>query len=220
MRRARLLLGLFVALPALLAGPATGHAADSSAGAATIRAAAQWAKPVMGELCDFAPLIDGNAPENGTLYDIPYRMAGQGQDEPDRHMTLVRLFCFNGSFNDMHVFVGRDQAERDFQLIAFAEPVIDYDYADAEFSRLKAPPVVSGFATRFTLANSVFDPATRRIRAGAHWSGLGDTWNSGTWEFIDGQFVLKSFEIDPTYTVLGKPADAGQPESYVVYPLK
>ena len=38
-------------------------------------------------------------------------------------------------------------------------------------------------------------------------------WDSGTWIFRNGDFILTRFEVDPTY---GDP-DSAAPESYMVY---
>ncbi|MDO6963205.1 DUF1176 domain-containing protein [Rhizobium alvei] len=185
-----------------------------------IRKAAQWAAPVMGSACDFATAIDGNEAERSAVYYIPWRYAGQGQDEPDNQYTLVRLYCFSGAYNEVFVYVGRESAESDFKLLSFSEPKLAYDYTDENFNALKAPPKVVGYLARTEQINSDYDPATKTIFSGAKWRGIGDAWSSGSWEFIEGEFVLKKYEVDPTYDANADKPVAGQPESYTVYPEK
>lgn len=99
------------------------------------------------------------------------------------------------------------------KLLAFAAPDLAYAYADEENSRLAADPKVRGFHATALLVNASFDEKTRTIASHAAWRGIGDAWDSGSWVFRDGTFLLVRFEVDPTY---GEP-DPAAPESYVVF---
>lgn len=199
------LLVLFMA-----AAPATGHADD----AADIAAARKFAEPVMGTECDFA----GNKDGYNNVFHFTFRYRGQDQDSPDNRRTLVQLACSAGAYNFNSIYLMRDDAEGRWELLTFAEPVADYDYADENFSRLKAPPKVSGFVTVTQMTNSEFGPEARTINSAAKWRGIGDAWSAGEWQFDDGAFVLKKYEIDPTYQPPGdQEADPEAPESYVLF---
>jgi hypothetical protein len=111
-----------------------------------------------------------------------------------------------------------DEGEGGWQLLTFAEPTADYDYADEYFSRLKAPPRVTGYVTSTQLLNSEFDESSKTITAAPKWRGIGDSWSSGEWQFDEGVFVLKRYEIDPTQQAPeGQQVDPNQPESYVLF---
>jgi Protein of unknown function (DUF1176) len=58
---------------------------------------------------------------------------------------------------------------------------------------------LKGFTSSGSLINSEFDPKTNSISSFSKWRGIGDASSNGTWVFEDGAFVLKNFDIDPTY---------------------
>jgi len=193
--------------------PAAGRADD----AADIVAARKFALPVMGRQCDFTDNDDGTPGGYNNVFRFTYRSKGQDQDSPDYKRTLVQLACSSGAYNFNSIYLMRDD-EGSWEILTFAEPVADYDYADENFSRLKAPPKVSGFTTVTQMTNSDFNPETRTINAGAKWRGIGDAWSVGEWQFEEGVFVLKKYEIDPTYQPPGdEETDPQAPESYVLF---
>ncbi|MCB1446592.1 MAG: DUF1176 domain-containing protein [Rhizobiaceae bacterium] len=205
--------GLVPALAALLAA-APAHADDS----ADIVAARKFAEPVMSGQCDFENDADGRPGGYNNVFRFAFRARGQDQDSPDLKRTLVQLACSSGAYNYNSIYVMRDDDAGGWTLLAFAEPVADYDYADENFSKLKAPPKVSGYVTVTELTNSEYAAETRTITAFAKWRGIGDAWSGGVWQFDNGVFVLRKYEIDPTYQ---PPGDAEQdpeaPESYVLF---
>lgn len=198
-----------LALCAALA-PAAGHADE----AADIIAARKFVEPVMATECDFADNEDGY----NNVFHFTFRSRGQDQDSPDEKRTLVQLACSSGAYNFNSIYVMRDDAGGNWELLTFAEPVADYDYADENFSRLKAPPKISGFVTVTQMTNSEFGLESKTINSSAKWRGIGDAWSAGEWQFEDGAFVLKKYEIDPTYQPPGEEdADPQAPESYVLF---
>ena len=211
--------GLIVALSLLAATPALA-AENKNDAAEAIRAAARFVKPVMGEDCDYGGILEGAGTDRSARFDIPYRYAGQDQDSPDRHYHLTQLYCFSGAYNEVFVYVGQDGDDAPMQLLSFAEPVLDYDYIDEEFTRLKAPPRVTGFKSGMTMVNASYDAETKTIYTGAKWRGIGDAWSAGEWRFEEGTFVLDKFEVDPTYDANADEPPKDEPESYQVYPLK
>jgi len=190
--------------------PTAGRADD----AADIAGARTFAEPVMSTECDFA----GNADGYNNVFHFTFRSKGQDQDSPDQKRTLVQLACSSGAYNFNSIYLMRDDGAGHWELLTFAEPVADYDYADEEFSRLKAPPKVSGFVSVTQITNSEFVPESKTINSAAKWRGIGDAWSAGEWRFEDGAFVLKKYEIDPTYQPPGdEAADPEAPESYVLF---
>jgi hypothetical protein len=206
--------GLAVIALSTILMPAAGHADDT----ADIVAARDFAEPVMGKACDFADGVDGTPDGYNNVFRFTFRSRGQDQDSPDHKRTLVQLACSSGAYNFNSIYLMRDDTAERWQLLTFAEPVAAYDYTDEDFSRLKAPPEISGYVTATQLTNSEFDPDTKTISAVAKWRGVGDAWSAGQWQFEDGVFVLKKYEIDPTYQPPGDAeSDPDAQESYVLF---
>ena len=59
--------------------------------------------------------------------------------------------------------------------------------------------VVDGFTATSELVNSEFDPKTNSISSFSKWRGIADAASNGTYAFVDGQFVLKDYDADPTF---------------------
>ena len=83
-------------------------------------------------------------------------------------------------------------------LLSFPEPHTDIKYVGEDSIKLKSM-VVDGFDATQELTNSEYDEKTKSITSFAKWRGIGDASSNGTWVFVDGQFVLKDFDIDPTF---------------------
>jgi hypothetical protein len=179
--------------------------------------AAKWAEKIMVGTCDFPLLKDGGDLTRSGYFEIRYRDKGQDQDSPDNIYPLYQLLCNRGAYNSDFIYLTRNEAG--YELLSFAEPKLDYDYTDENFTRLRAPPKVMGFRTTTELGNAEFDPANKSISMRFKWRGLGDAWSSGQWVFAEGEFLLKEFNVDPTYDADDGDADeAAQPGSYRVYP--
>jgi hypothetical protein len=214
MRRA-----LFPILAGLLLIPAS-VLADEVTDAADILAARKFAEPIMGKQCEFKYDEKGVPEGDNNVFHLTFRTKGQDQDSPDYKRTLVQLSCYAAAYNFSAVYLLRndDKDEGGWELLTFAEPTADYDYADEYFSKLKAPPKVTGYVTSTQMVNSEFDDASKTITATAKWRGIGDSWSAGEWQFVEGAFVLKRYEIDPTQQVPeGQEENPNQPESYVLF---
>lgn len=182
--------------------------------------ATQWARKVTGRTCDFAASRPGKEIADSHVYRIRYRHPGQDQDSPDAVFPLYQLPCTRSASDAAFVYLTK--ADGEFRLLSFAEPKLDYDYADESFSSLKTPPKVAGYITASALAGSTFDSKANSISMKAKWRRQGDAWSSGTWQFDDGEFVLKRYDVDPTYE--GRLDDNGAKaptdrESYQVFPI-
>jgi hypothetical protein len=169
----------------------------------------------LAKACDFPDLTGKAVSTRNRTFALRYRDPGQDQDSPDNVFLLFQLLCTEGKANDTDIFLTRDTDG--YRLLTFAEPKLDYDYTDESFSKLKAPPSISGYTTSNRLSNAEFDAKTNTITMHANWRQLGDAWSAGTWTLIDGEFVLKSFTVDPTYN----PAPDGEAVvsgSYQIFP--
>lgn len=205
-----LLAALVSTLPALAA------AAERPAGLAAAEALARAALGPECTMNDMAEVPMAGPDDDGFghfFYRFTYRAARQSADEPEIEAELYQLFCVAGAYNVRHAFVLKTSDEEGLRLLAFARPELDYAYADEEMTTLKAPPGVKGFGAALQLVNSRFDERTLTVTSVGAWRGLGDAWDSGTWTFRDGGFVLTRFEVDPTYD--GSPADGAS--GHVVY---
>jgi hypothetical protein len=192
--------------------------ADEATDAADIVAARAYAEPVMGTACQFEKDDKGQPDGYNNAFRLTFRTKGQDQDSPDYKRTLVQLACSAGAYNFNSIWVMRNDDDGGWEVLSFAEPIADYDYADENFSKLKAPPKVSGYVASTQMTNSEFDPASKTITSSAKWRGIGDAWSGGEWRFEEGAFVLKRFEMDPTYQPPGdEEPDPTVPESYVLF---
>lgn len=195
--------------------PSLAFAADRPDG---IAAAEAVAKAAFGTDCDMNGMteVPMAGPEDEGFGHSAYRFAFKPDYDPegaDIQVELYQLFCGSGAYNVRHAFVLKRSDEESPRLITFATPDLDYAYADEEMSKLKAAPTVRGFRATGLLVNAGFDPEKRTITSHAAWRGIGDAWDSGTWLFRNGDFILTTFEVDPTY---GE-QDPAAPESYTVY---
>lgn len=203
-------LALLLALPSFAA---TARADD----AAEILAARKFVEPMFAKACEFEYDADGTPSGYNNVYKIPYRSPSQEQDSPDKQSSLIELHCASAAYNFSSLYV-ISNPEEDLRLLAFPEPRPTYDYTDENFTHLKSPPKVTGFSATSILLNPEYDAETRTIVATAKWRGVGDAWSMGQWQFVDGTFVLKKYEIDPTYQDNSEDnPNPDEPESYVVY---
>ena len=184
--------------------------------AADILSARKFAEPVMGKTCVFKADEKGKPEGFNNVHHLTWRAKGQDQDSPDEKLTLVQLECDTGAYNYSSFYLTRD-ADGKWEILSFAEPVAEYDYADEEFSKLRAPPKVSGFVTTDVLVNSEYSAETGSITSAVMWRGIGDASSGGEWQFVEGRFVLKRFWMDPTFQAPGGGEDLNAPASYTLF---
>ena len=215
-----LLPALAMSALAMIAASALPAFGDEATDNADILAARKYAVPAMGTQCQFENDDQGQPGGSNNVYRLTYRTKGQDQDSPDYKRTLVQLACSSGAYNFNSIWVMRndDDGEGGWELLSFSEPVADYDYTDENFSKLKAPPKVIGYIAVTQMTNSEYDEASKTITSSAKWRGIGDAWSGGDWQFNEGVFVLKRYEMDPTYQAPGdEEPDPNVPESYTLF---
>lgn len=145
--------------------------------------------------CDKAAdtLGGANDPE---VYQIKYRPAYAGADEPENVVTLFAFACSMAAYNSSEAYYAYEK-NRGLRRLSFAAPKLAITYGDDE-NRTLTSMAVDGFTSDELLTNSQFDPASRTITHFAKWRGVGDASTSADYTFRDGQFVLARYTVDPT----------------------
>ncbi len=170
--------------------------ADAGSTASTIDTAkAKFIADSKGE-CDKVPDTEAGLNEPQT-YVISYRGKDASAGQPENKATLYAFSCMMAAYNQNNVFY-LDNGALGLQRVSFAAPQFDYAYADQDNAKLKSM-TFKGYTATSILTNAEFDPKTNSISEFAKWRGLADASSSGTWVFDDGQFILKDYDIDPTY---------------------
>ncbi len=133
------------------------------------------------------------------VFPISYHQKGAAKSDPDQKVTLYVFECAMAAYNASEVFYMFDNVVG-LHRLSFAEPHMDIVYAPGgeDDSKLKSMKV-NGFTATESLINAEFDEKTNSISSFSKWRGIGDASSNGTWVFDDGQFVLKDYDVDPTY---------------------
>jgi hypothetical protein len=130
------------------------------------------------------------------VYELHVHTAGETSADPEHLYRLYEFACSLYAYNASTVYyLANDYGE--INKVSFAEPHMDIKYADDEGTKLKSM-VVDGFTATDVLVNASFDQATATLSSFDKWRGVGDAASTGTWKFLEGQFVLKSYDVDPT----------------------
>jgi len=112
--------------------------------------------------------------------------------------TLYEVPCSLAAYNSSQRWFLKNQYD-DISPLSFATPVITSTYVDPDEMRQLKSVSVTSYTARGELSNSGFDAQFRSISASHKWRGLGDAGEGGTWRFEGGEFMLESYEIDPTF---------------------
>ena len=134
-----------------------------------------------------------NEPE---VNEISYAREGAAKTDPQQKATLYSFSCAMAAYNETDVFYLFSDAEG-LQRLSFAEPHLTYKYLDDAETKLKSMSL-AGFTASEELINAGYDAKTQTISSFAKWRGLGDAFSAGQWVFSDGQFILQSYDVDPT----------------------
>ncbi len=132
------------------------------------------------------------------MYKIKYAQAGAAAEDPLTEVRLFTFVCVMAAYNENEVFYLSESTGKELHLLSFAEPHLDLKYKDEESKKLKSIKA-DGFSASIDLTNAEYDEKTNSISSFAKWRGLADASSNGTWVFVDGQFVLKNYDVDPTY---------------------
>jgi len=131
------------------------------------------------------------------IYQLFFRRSYQSSDQPDIEYRLYEYPCYAGAYNFSSVyFSANDYGE--VEQIFFPFPDYDVTYKDEE-ETIVDQVTLNGFYAWENLTNPDFEPKTMTLYSNSKWRGLGDASSSGRWQFKEGRWLLKSFDIDPTY---------------------
>ena len=147
---------------------------------------------------DCTNLADGAGDTSGKpeVYELRFRMDSDSKTDSERLYRLYEFACSTYAYNTSTVYyLANDYGE--ISQLSFAEPNTDIKYSDEESAKLKSM-VVDGFTSTDVLINSSYDAATATLSSFSKWRGVGDASSAGNWVFKQGQFILKSYDIDPT----------------------
>jgi hypothetical protein len=173
------------------------QAAEAAEPADTTDAAkARFVEDMAGQ-CDKTAETEAGANEPA-VFLITYHPKGSDKSEPDTKVTLYVFECSMAAYNASEVFYIFDALG--LHRLSFAEPHMDIIYKSGSDDSSKLQSMkVDGFTAAETLINAEFDEKTNSISSFSKWRGIGDASSNGTWVFEDGQFVLKDYDVDPTY---------------------
>ena len=182
-----------------------GDSVDPAADASIEKAKAMFVAGQQG-LCSKVEDTRGgiNEPE---VYKFRYKDEGAAAEDPERVVTVFAFNCSLFAYNESTVFYMHDDG-RGMHLLSFAEPhlVITHPKGDDEGKILQSMKV-EGFTSSTELINAEVDEKSQTISSFSKWRGIGDASSSGTWKFDHGDFVLTSFQADPTYNEEMDPID-------------
>lgn len=148
-----------------------------------------------GDYCSSDVAVDPDWADKS--WPLTWREEFQSADEPDKRGTLMRVFCMSGAYNVLHAWFM--ETEDGVAPLAFPMPAFDVSRETEEFDSAVTGIKVTGFRSANMLVNSAFDANRARIVMTSHWRGLGDAYSVGEWQVIEGEPVLKSFEVDASY---------------------
>ena len=148
-----------------------------------------------GEIC-WWDTVEANIEDFGS-WELTFRYDYEAEDGPDRTARLYQMPCSYGAYNVGSLFFFQTEFEGLVPL-HFAQPELHIEYDGDDDAVVKSIGVI-GFQTTYSLVNAEFDEETRTIRSFSKWRGIGDASSSGTWNFIDGHFVLTRFDVDASY---------------------
>ncbi|MBG1231651.1 DUF1176 domain-containing protein [Aestuariivirga litoralis] len=158
-------------------------------------AKAKFASEMKGRCDKTGDTLAGlNEPEHDT---ITFKAEGETADDAPRKAELYLFSCQMAAYNESFVAYLSDDVEG-LRRISFAQPHLKLVYEGEGDQKLKSL-AVDGYQSTDQLTNAEFDSKTGEISEFAKWRGIGDASSSGTWKFVDGQFVLKTYDVDATY---------------------
>ncbi|MCF6327652.1 MAG: DUF1176 domain-containing protein [Devosiaceae bacterium] len=131
------------------------------------------------------------------IYQISYRDEYQQPSQPDLEYRLYEYPCYAGAYNFSSVYFRANEYDEVGQVF-FPFPDFDVTYKN-EKETIVDKITLNGFYAWENLTNPDFDHKTMTLYSNSKWRGLADASSSGRWQFKQGRWVLKSFDIDPTY---------------------
>lgn len=131
-------------------------------------------------------------------FTIPFSLAADDADEPEREARLFRFACGKENRNETHVYFLADGTGR-AEPLHFATPELSIHYVDDDPQGEVDDMRIVGYTAEDRLANSRYDPDTLTIMANRTSDGGREPSTSGTWIFRYGTFTLVKYDVDPTH---------------------
>lgn len=130
--------------------------------------------------CDFSPETDRFREDTMQLYNFEFDDIGG----PEKYQ-LFEIGCYYGAYNTVNMmFLASNYLPP--TLVHFATPSFD--------ENLK----LNGLTTTKTLVNTEWDEKGLNLSFHELIRGMGDCFAAGTYQFDDGHFVLKKYDLDAT----------------------
>lgn len=190
---------------ACLACPAA-HGAlaqDAAPTPATEAAAIAVVKTALGTLCE---IDDAIAPADiVSRHELTWKYDGDAPDQAARKGSLFVVPCFSGAYNFNHAYVMADE-DGGLRVLSFAVPAYRVVYEDDDFEKSVLRIDVTGMTTTDLLTNSEFDAESGSIDTFAKWRGVGDASSSAAYQFANGHFELRRYDVDASYDGAENPA--------------
>ncbi|MEP0522128.1 MAG: hypothetical protein ABJO09_14920 [Hyphomicrobiales bacterium] len=133
---------------------------------------------------------------NPARLELSYKSEYASSDTGYETAIVYKFFCSSGAYSQQTVFL--QKSGNSFVSLSFATPVLEIKYEDDQDEKVSSIKI-TGYTSRSSLTNSTFDPINLLLTEQSYWRGLGDAYQKTTFLFSEGQFVLKSFEVDASY---------------------
>lgn len=167
------------------------------------------------EKCRSLVADQNQKPSQPEIYTLWFNYGDENY--PERPYRIYEYLCFEGPYNQGFVYYGADQYFEIYP-ISFAVPTFDIIKADEDDYRSAVTAInVTGFTSTDMITNARFNEKTREISSFAKWTGPAETFSVGHWGFDEGQFVLKTFDVDAEWDGKRIPERIfgdGEPASY------
>lgn len=150
----------------------------------------------MGNYCE--QRLDPDWAEQNPVDTIPFQYTAEGADESQDYI-LYRIPCYLAAYNAGSAWAleAPDNKGRP-RLLSFSLPVVAFEYEDPDTEKVVIDFQVTGYSATGVLGGA-FDPDTLEIESFNKARGLGDAFSNGFWTFNGRDFVLRRYDVDPTY---------------------
>ena len=160
------------------------------------------AKSVHGTACEFEAEFGPDI--RYAAYELIYKADGDAPDQATRKGVLHELYCTSGAYNLTNVYFVTlsDNGMADANTakpVQFATPAYSVVYEDDDSEKAVLRIDIQGYTAIESLMNPDFDSAKGTMTSFDKLRGIGDASTIGTWQFLEGRFVLTHYEVDASF---------------------
>lgn len=141
-------------------------------------------------------LMQGNTPSIPKIYQLTFNYGDE--DYPPRPYQLFEYLCFEGPYNQGFVYFGVDDIY-EITNLSFAVPTFETTYKNNDSYEAVLDIEVTGFSTTNQIFNTSFSPETKTLYSYNKWRGPADAFTNAQWRFIEGQFILQTYDVDASF---------------------